>query len=178
MHSALASLTDLRKRYPADVVRALLAENPMNLPMEGRALHARAAIDARARLPGTLDRLRFAVRLQALELNYHELDGLHDRLAAAGQFRSVILTGDEIETATQEPPTGGRAAVRSRFIKDCREEGWVCDWRYLYHGATKTFVDMRNPFAGEVKTERVESLGVKRREDLELMEMLEDLGDY
>ncbi len=177
LHAALASLTDLRKRYPVDVVRALLAENPLSLAMEGRALHARAALDARASLPGTLDRLRFAVRLQALELNYHELDGLHDRLATAGQFRSVVLTREEVETATQEPPMGGRAAVRSRFIKDCRETGWVCDWRYLYHGATKTFVDMRNPFAGEVKTEKVESLGAKRREDLELMEMLDDLSD-
>ena len=134
-------------------------------------------VDAKARLPGTLDRLRFAVRLQALELNYHELGGLHDRLATTGQFRSAVLTRDEVETATQEPPTGGRAAVRSRFIKDCREAGWVCDWRYLYHGATKTFVDMRNPFAVEVKTEHVESLGAKRREDQELMELLEDLSD-
>ena len=73
-------LAKLRQRYTPEVIRALLAETPWSLPNEARPLHAAAALEAQASKPGALDRLRFAVRLQALELNYHELGGLYDRL--------------------------------------------------------------------------------------------------
>jgi hypothetical protein len=174
LHAALTSLTRLRERYPADVIRALLAETPGALSAEGRPLLTAAALEAKASQPGALDRLRFAVRLQALELNYHELGGLYDRLATAGQVRPVVLTSDDVEQATHEAPAGGRAAVRANYVKNCPGDGWVCDWRYLYHGASKTFVDLRNPFTGDRKVERVENLLAKKREDVELRAMLEE----
>src|SRR5207302_306918 len=102
LHAALAVLAKLRQRYTPEVIRALLAETPWSLPNEARPLHAAAALEAQASKPGALDRLRFAVRLQALELNYHELGGLYDRLAAAGQVRPVVFTADEVERATRE----------------------------------------------------------------------------
>jgi hypothetical protein len=173
LRASLAALAQLRQRYPPEVMRALLTETPWALPSEARPLHAAAAVDAQASQPGVLDRLRFAVRLQALELNYHELGGLYDRLAAAGQVRPVVLAPDDVERATREAPAGGRAAVRAEYVKTCAGDGWVCDWRYLYHAATKTFVDLRDPFIGERKVERVESLLAKKREDLELRELLE-----
>jgi hypothetical protein len=177
LHEALAALAKLRERYPADVIRALLAETPWALPTEARALHATAAVEAQASRPGVLDRLRFAIRLQALELNYHELGGLYDRLATAGQVRPVVLTPDEVERATHEAPPGGRAAVRADYVKNCPGDGWVCDWRFLYHGTTKTFVDLRDPFSGERQVERVDNLLTRRREDAELWEMLEEVVD-
>jgi hypothetical protein len=172
LHGALATLAQLRRRYTADVMRALLSETPWSLPKEAREQHAAAAVEARANQPGVLDRLRFAIRLQALELNYHELGGLYDRLADAGQVRPVVLTADDVERATHEAPTGGRAAVRGDYVKTCSGDGWLCDWRYVYHTPTRLFVDMRNPFVGECKVEHVESLASKRRDDLELREML------
>jgi hypothetical protein len=177
LHQALATLTLLRKRYAPEVVRALLAENPWSLPSEERASHAAAAVEARASVAGVLDRLRLAVRLQALELNYHELGGLYDRLAAAGQVEAVVLTPEEVERATREPPAGGRAAVRAEFIKSCREDGWICDWRYLYHGATHTFVDLRDPFDGRHRSGHLQALAEQNRHDDELMELLDQLVD-
>jgi proteasome accessory factor A len=171
LHAALGTLTRLRERYPADVVRALLAEKPAMLAAEARPLHAAAVAEVKAGQPGVLERLRFAVRLQALELNYHELGGLYNRLADGGHVRPVVHTADDVMQATQEPPAGGRAAVRSEYVKLGSSGGWVCDWRYLYHGASKTFVDLRDPFRGEATAERVERL-LKRTPDAELRELL------
>jgi hypothetical protein len=177
LHAALATMAKLRERYTPDVLRALLAETPFALPTEARALHAAAAVEAKANQPGVLDRLRFAVRLQALELNYHELGGLYDQLEKAGQTRPVVLTRDDVERATRAAPPNGRAAVRAEYVKTNAGDGWLCDWRYLYHAATKTFVDMRNPFTGECKVEQVESLLGKRKQDVELREVLAQLVD-
>ncbi|HKI32440.1 MAG TPA: proteasome accessory factor PafA2 family protein [Gemmataceae bacterium] len=177
LHGSLAALTRLRERYTPDVIRALLAEAPGSLPTEARVHHAAAVLEAKANQPGVLDRLRFAVRLQALELNYHELGGLYDWLAAAGQLRSVVLTRDDVERATHEAPPGGRAATRAEYVKTSAADGWLCDWRYLYHAASKTFVDMRNPFVAECKIEQVENLATKRRDDRELREVLAQLSD-
>jgi hypothetical protein len=177
LHQALATLAKLRQRYTPDVVRALLAETPSSLPTEARALHAAAVVEAKANQPGELDRLRFAVRLQALELNYHELGGLYDRLEEAGQMRPIVLTRDEVERATRAAPPGGRAAVRAEHVRNNAGDGWLCDWRYLYHAATKTFVDLRNPFSGENKVAQVENLLGKRKQDIELREVLAQLTD-
>ena len=165
-------LPSLRRRYSADVIRALLSETPAALTDEAREHYTAAVSEARANQPGVLDRLHFAVRLQALELNYHELGGLYDRLAEAGQMRPIVLTADDVERATREAPAGGRAAVRGEYVKTCAGDGWLCDWRYVYHTPTRMFVDMRNPFVGECTVEHVESLAGKRRDDLELREML------
>jgi hypothetical protein len=177
LHAALATLAKLRERYTPDVLRALLAETPWALPNEGRALHAAAALEAKANQPGVLDRLRFAIRLQALELSYHELGGLYDQLEAAGRMRAVVLTRDDVERATRAAPPGGRAAVRAEYVKTHAGDGWLCDWRYLYHAATRTFVDMRDPFTGEHKVQQIESLLGTRKQDVELREVLTQLVD-
>jgi hypothetical protein len=177
LHESLKALGKLRERYTPDVIRAVLSESPSSLSAEARPYHAAAALEAKANQRGVLERLRFAIRLQALELNYHEQGGLYDRLAEAGQVRPVVLTADDVERATREPPAGGRAAVRAEYIKNCAGDGWMCDWRYLYHLSTKMFVDLRNPFTGECKVERVENLVTKKREDVELREVLAQLAD-
>jgi len=177
LHDALTTLAKLRERYPADVIRALLADAPRDLPSEGRPLHAAAVKEAKANHPGVLDRLRFAVRLQALELNYHELGGLYDRLSAAGQVQPVVLTPADIDEATKGAPPGARAEVRADYVQTCAGDGWVCDWRYLYHGATRTFVDLRDPFTTERKVDCIENLLATKGQDAELRELLAPFTD-
>jgi hypothetical protein len=117
-----------------------------------------------------LERLRFALRLQALELKYHELGGLYDGLAATGQVEGVVVGPDEIERATHEPPPGGRAAVRGDCVKTLREDGWVCDWRYLFHSPSATFVDLRNPFETERKVVQRDRFAADDRVDVDLID--------
>jgi hypothetical protein len=169
----LRALERLRATFPDVVVRAVLAENPRDLTGEARARFTDALAVAReGQSGGFLDRFRFALRLQALELKYHEVGALYDQLAAAGQLDPVVITREDLERATLEPPPGGRAAVRGNCIKEKREAGWVCDWRYLYHGPTQTFVDLRDPFAGTYRALKRDQFPDGARPDLEAFEML------
>jgi hypothetical protein len=93
-----------------------------------------------------LERLRFAVRLQALDFQYHELGGLYDALRAAGRVRSVVAGAADVERATREPPPGGRAAARAACVQQLQEGGWTADWQSLWHPASSRFVDLRDPF--------------------------------
>jgi hypothetical protein len=152
LRTALGDLTALRAEYPAKVVRALLQNRPDYLPAEARAQYSEAATVIGADQPAGLRRLQLAGQLLALDVRYHELGGLYDRLASAGQVRYGLLTNQAIQEATEEAPPGGRAALRGRWIRCHPRRGWVCDWRYLYHIPTAQFVDLRDPFSGEPKT--------------------------
>jgi hypothetical protein len=166
----------LRAHFSDDIVRAVLAENPDALAAEVRPKYAEAVEASHAAAPGVLDRLRFVVRLQALELNYHEVGGLYDQLLAAGQVQQVVTTTAEIEYATEEPPAGGRAAVRGDCIRKLREPGWLCDWRYVYHPANGTFIDLRDPWVAERKTVQREEFARDAKPDPELMDMFARLA--
>lgn len=172
VHAALRILDELRVKFPDVLVRAVLAESPEGLPADLRPKFDDAMTAAQASISGMLDRLRFAVRLQALELNYHELGGLYDQLADAGQVESVVLSREDVERASREPPPGGRAALRAEGIRDKREPGWVCDWRYLFHSASATFVDLRDPFGSEKRiVSREQFERDDRTSDIDLMEI-------
>jgi hypothetical protein len=142
---ALQTLTSLRLEYASRTIEAILAEDPRVLDEDERDQYE----DALARFgpldDGKLERLRLAVRLQQFDLLYHEVGGLYDQQAAAGQVHR-FLRQEEIDRATREAPAGGRAAIRSELIRQMRDPGWLCEWRYLYHEDTGEFVDMRNPF--------------------------------
>jgi hypothetical protein len=175
LHKALAILEGLRGRFIEDVIRAVLSEDASKLPADVAPLYPEAVKAAKADRPGVLDRLRFAIRLQALELKYHELGGLYDQLAAAGKVESVVVRPEEIERASQEPPPGGRAAIRGSCVRELREEGWVCDWRYLFHSPTATFVDLRNPFETERKVLQRDRFAADDRADAELLDTFQRL---
>src|SRR5262249_7136866 len=106
-----------------------------------------------------------------LEVNYHELGGLYDQLADAGKVKGVVIGPAEVDRATREAPPGGRSAVRGQCVKEFRGEGWVCDWRYIYHTGNRTFVDLRNPVETARRTIQVESLPDDDAPDMELHEL-------
>ncbi len=150
----LHGLASLRRQCPGHVVQALLAEDPSSLdgPSRERYDQARAA-------SGPLDSLRLAVRMLALDLSYHELGGLYDRLAEAGKVDDVVLGPADVERASREAPPGGRAAVRAAEIKTLfPDRAWLCDWRFLYHPPTRTYVDLRDPFETQRRTATLEQL--------------------
>jgi hypothetical protein len=154
LRQGLHSLAQLRRQFSAPVVQALLAEDPARLEGPSRDVYDKALAAA-----PHLERIRLAVRLMALDLSYHELGGLYDRLAAAGKMDGVVVTGADVERASREPPGGGRAALRAAEIKALPPgAGWVCDWRFLYHPPTRTYVDLRNPFETERRTAALEQL--------------------
>src|SRR5262249_1768218 len=116
LHQALRTLELLRASFTEDVIRAVMAETPSRLPAGLQPKYGEAVTTARADAPGVLDRLRFAIRLQVLEMKYHEVGGLYDQLLAAGQVDPVVVTPAGVERATLQPPPGGRAAVRGQRI--------------------------------------------------------------
>jgi hypothetical protein len=165
----------LRANFTEEVIRALLAETPSALPVELQTKYGDAVTTANANATGVLDRLRFAIRLQVLEMKYHEVGGLYDQLLAAGKVDPVVVTPADIERATLQPPPGGRASIRGQCIQEFRESGWVCDWRYLFHAATGKFVDLRDPFVSERRMLLRDDLPHAERPDLDLVEMLNRL---
>ena len=98
---------------------------------------------------GGMDCLRFAVRLQALELNYHELGGLFDQLAATGHIDPVVIAAEEVEHAIHNPPAGGRAEARGQSIAEYHGRSWMCDWQHLVNHEENKWVDLRDPFSGK-----------------------------
>jgi hypothetical protein len=164
-------LARLRSDHEEDVVRAVLSENRDGLTDEQRAACAAAVADGGAEHPGGVERLRLALRMQALDLHYHELDGPYDWLAVLGKVRTVVLGPDDVERATREAPPGGRAALRSAWIKLHREPGWVCDWQYLFQEASGTCVDLRDPFGNERRTVHLDPVPPgERRSVLEMLD--------
>jgi proteasome accessory factor A len=151
LRAALQTLAVLRAEYDDRVVAAVVAGSPAGLEAEA-ALAYRAAL-AETGVGGArqLERLRFAVRLQALEIYYHQLGGLYDRLRDARRVEHGVVSSADVDRATREPPAGGRAAVRGGWIKAHAHEGeWGGDWHYLWHAPTARCVDLRNPFSGEL----------------------------
>jgi hypothetical protein len=174
LQQILELLGRLRSQYPDAVVQALLLEDPGRLTGEAVGQYAEARKDPAVKQPGALERLRFGVRLQALDVHYHELGGLYDQLAQARRMQSVVLSPADVERAARQAPPG-RATVRSDAIREFHgEAAWTCDWQYLWHEPSHRCVDLRNPFSDE---RRLVSLPVQEDEEdhLGVLEMLEQL---
>lgn len=150
LRKALAKLALLRVGNDPKVAAAVLSDDPSGLSQEQTAHFDRARKDCGADNERGLERLRLAVRLQALDVHYHELGGLYDRLREARRVQWVVLSPAEVERATHEPPAGGRAAVRGAWVRDhAGEANWFADWQYLWHPPTGRCLDLRDPFSAE-----------------------------
>jgi hypothetical protein len=148
LRAALQTLNLLRAAFDDVVLVAVVAGSPARLSVEEAANYAQAMSEFGLGRDRNLDRLRFAVRLQALDVHYHELGGLYDRLRDARQVEYVVLSTADVERAVHEPPAGGRAAARGGWIKAHADEPeWAGDWQYLWHPPTQRCVDLRDPFS-------------------------------
>jgi len=148
LRTALQTLERMRGAAPEPVVRAVVHESSQGLAPEMAPLYDEIA--KREKLTAkTREHLQFAVRLQALELNYHELGGLFDQLSAAGQIDPVVVTPEEVRAAMHNPPPGGRAEQRSKSIMEASGRGWVCDWQYVINQNDNKWVDLRDPFVSD-----------------------------
>jgi hypothetical protein len=148
LREALAKLHVLRSSFTPQVASAVLQDSDAGLGDEEQKAFALARQSAGLDRPGMLERLRFATRLQALDVNYHELGGLYDRLHDAGRMRGVVVTATEIEAASRVPPQGGRAEARGAWIRDHREGDWRADWQFVWSTSSGLCLDLRDPFAG------------------------------
>ena len=150
LRQALQVLDRIRYGVPDRVVCAVLNESASGLNAGDAMLFKQLAKDREVKRVG-LDRLRFAVRLQALELNYHELGGLFDQIADAGQVDSVVVTPEDVEYAIHHPPSGGRAESRSRSIREFHGQPWACDWQSVISQDGEKWIDLRDPFTNKRK---------------------------
>ena len=139
---------------PDRVLRAVLEQDGSELSEKWRERY-----DAITKLPEVrrmdLGHLAVALRMQALELRYHELGGLFEELAAAGQVDAVVVDPQAVAQAVHQPPAGGRAAARSRIITELHGKPWSCDWKYVVNESMDEWFDLRDPFAPQ---ERVSSV--------------------
>jgi proteasome accessory factor A len=148
LRAGLRKLETLRSSVAGPVVAALLAGSAKGLPPP---LHE-SFDQAMATHGGDLELLRFTVQMQALDVRYHELGGLYDRLREARRVQWVVISPADMDRATVEPPAGGRAAARGGWIRGCAgEPGWAGDWQYLWHPTTARCVDLRDPFSGALR---------------------------
>ncbi len=155
LRAALGKLDHLHENFSEAVVRAVLIESDAGVPDEERELLAQARQRLGAGQPGVLDRLRFATRLRAVDVQYHELGGLYDRLHDAGRMKDVVLTPADIDAASRVPPPGGRAALRGAWISGNRDGDWRGDWQYVWQSSTGRCVDLRDPFNGQERAVRL-----------------------
>jgi hypothetical protein len=119
-----------------------------------------------------LERLRFAVRLQALELKYHELGGIFDQLSAMGLVDAVVVSPEDVERAIHNPPPGGRAEARSKSIAQFHGQPWSSDWQYVINQNDEKWVDLRDPFANKQEVSSLPAALSLRRNPLGLAELL------
>src|SRR5262249_53612711 len=133
LRAGLEKARGVRDVYCDSVLAAVLADSDHGLtPDEILAFNkARAPLK-----PGDVEKVRFAARLWALDVQYPELGGLYDRLHDAGRMKDVILTPAEVDEASRTPPAGGRAALRGAWIREHHGDGWRGDWQYVWEAAS------------------------------------------
>jgi Pup-ligase protein len=172
---ALTTLDEIRRTAPEAVVSAILTEDPGSLGSEQSQLFRKLVRSRNVRRAG-IERLRFVARLQAMELNYHELGGLFDRLEAAGHVSPVVVAKEAVAHAVHHPPCGGRAEARSKSITEFHGQQWACDWQYVIHSTDNTWVDLRDPFSSRREVTTRDEERPQRTHGAALHEILERLS--
>jgi hypothetical protein len=162
--------------YGEPIIRAILMEAPSTLGEEERQQYDDALERVQLHQSARLEHLRLVVRLQQMELLYHEVGGTYDQLTASGHLQTVVLGPEEIEQASRQAPPGGRAAIRSQLVRAMRDPGWLCEWRYLYHSQTGEFVDMRNPFGNRFEPSTWTTLAAAHPNDPDVQEIAAQLN--
>ncbi len=147
VQQALVLQARLRQACPEGMLQALVMQDPGALAAEHRPLYSAALAMVQANGDGALDHLRFALRLQVLDLRYHELGGLYDELHDAGHADAVILDAAAIENALTTPPAGHRAARRGELVRlHHGDSHWAAGWQTVVNRTSREGFDLSNPF--------------------------------
>ncbi len=178
LRDAIQWLQRLRQDVSGPVLGALLQDDATGLNLEEETSLCAIRHNLGSHAERTLDRLRLAMRLQHYDLHYHEIGGIYDQMLAAGHLQRVVTTPQLIEEATREAPPGGRAALRAECIRLFQDEGWLCEWRYLYHRDKNDFVDLRDPFGHQFHPVHWPTLLQEHPNDHDLLEISLQLGRY
>jgi hypothetical protein len=149
VHRGLKLLTRLRHGFVDGVVERLVAEGAAPRAGDNEVMReARSIVTADGR--GALDRLQFVLRLQMLDMKYHELGGLFDDFCRAGQIDDSVATVWDVEQAVASAPPGGRAARRAELIRlHAGQTGWAANWQTVHHAFGGPGFEMLNPFDAE-----------------------------
>jgi proteasome accessory factor A len=100
-------------------------------------------------------------RIAQLDLTYHDVRpgrGLYSLLAARGLVATVV-TDDDIQRATVDPPETTRARLRGRFVAAAQDAGrdYTVDWVHLkLNDQAQRTVLLKDPFLAE--DDRVDKL--------------------
>jgi hypothetical protein len=143
----MALVSRLRHEFPEGIVERVLSGSEASAAGDEQAVvaHARSLVEADG--PGALERLEFVLRLQVLDLKYHELGGVFDDLRGAGYVENIVVPEADIERAITSPPPGGRAAQRAQLIRAHHgERGWAASWHSVRPAAGGAGVEMSHPF--------------------------------
>jgi proteasome accessory factor A len=151
VHRGLKLLTRLRHGFVDGVVDRLVREGAAPQGGDDESMRAaRSIVLADGR--GALDRLRFVLRLQMLDMKYHELGGLFDDFCCAGQIDDSVATEADVTRAMAAAPPGGRAARRAELIRlHAGEAGWAANWQTVHQPFSGAEFEMTNPFDAEAR---------------------------
>jgi proteasome accessory factor A len=100
-------------------------------------------------------------RVAQLDLTYHDVRpgrGLHSLLERRG-LAATVVSDEQIQAATTEPPPTTRAALRGRFVAAAQDAGrdYTVDWVHLkLNDQAQRTVLLKDPFANV--DERVDRL--------------------
>ena len=130
-------------------IERLRAEHPslVRQLVKGRATLAAAGID----WDGLSAFNKLRQRLCVIDVRFGQIDdGLFDTLDGRGMLPGHrVVTDDDIGATTGYAPTGTRAQLRAKWVKElaCDRDRYKCSWEGIV-GET-TFLDLRDPFATE-----------------------------
>lgn len=174
LRQALHRLSTLQDYYGDAISHAVLEDSDASLGEDEKPRFAEAIEMAQMKQPRVREQARFALRLRALDVKYHELGGLYDRLHDTGKLRDVVFTPLDVEQATRTPPPGGRAALRGAWIARHREDDWRGDWHFVWRGSTGQCIDLRDPFSGVEKVVRLNLPDGSKPYEVDVMSLLRE----
>ena len=147
VHRAWRRLNELRMNCSDKVVLALLDGQSDGLNAEEKSQLEKANASLVVALDVTLDHVRFVVRLQALQLQFHVLGGWYDQMAGDGLADPVVFSEVDVEQALDAAPAGTRAEARGRYVRHLQTERdkWYCNWDGLRHASLPKRIDLSDP---------------------------------
>jgi len=83
--------------------------------------------------------------------------GIFSAMDRAGVLDHAMAGVDNIEHAVENPPVGGRAAVRGAYIRKLAEPKgrYRCNWRHIVDTRRHRYIDLQDPFTAKADWRRL-----------------------